>query len=141
MPLLAAQRVCDPQAPCRRGGERCSRCEAIDNLTEEDWYLIRFYRYVDDQYINQTPMGAGKDCPAILTPRLEAYRIALSIHGYPSALWPWLTEWARTLHRLHRLRELDRPSDWMRETAALGITIDGRGKMREEITPADVLPR
>ncbi len=119
--------MCNPQHPCRRGGERCSRCEAIDVLTEEDWYLIRFYHYVEDQYINQTPMGGGPDSPPVLTPRMEAYEAALRLHGYPRELWPWLTEWARTLHRL--FRKLDVVS-WPKEL----------GKSLRDVTPADLLP-
>ena len=131
MPLLAAQRVCKPENPCRRGGERCGRCEALDVLTDEDWYLIRFYHYVEDQYINQTPMGGGKDCPPLMTPRLEAYRAALEIHGYPRELWAWLTEWAKVLHRLHRKLDVVSALEWHREF----------GKPLRDVTPADLLPR
>ncbi len=123
--------LCKPENPCRRGGERCFRCLAIDVLTEEDWYLIRFYHYVEDQYINQTPNGAGEGCPAIVTPRLEAYQAALEIHGYPRELWPWLTEWAKTLHGLHRKLDVVSASEWQREL----------GKPLWDVTPADLLPR
>ena len=131
MPLLAAQRVCKPWAPCRRGGDRCSRCEALDVLTDQDWYLIQFYRYVEDQYINQTPMGGGKDQPPLLTPRLEAYQAALESHGYPRELWAGVTEWAKTLHRLHRKLDVVSASDWLREL----------GKPLHEVKPEDLLPR
>ena len=64
----------------------------------------------------------------MLTPRMEGYEAALRLHGYPRELWPWLTEWARTLHRLFRKQD---EVDWYSET----------GKTWGEITPDDVLPR
>lgn len=76
-------------------------------LTVADWYLLDFYRVVEAQYINQTPMGAGKDSPPLLTPRLEAYEAALRMHGYPRDHWAWLSHWAFILHRLrHGLEKL-----------------------------------
>ena len=128
MPLLTAGRnLCDARYnPCRRiHGVRCARCEAVAWLTETDWYLIRFYQSVQDQYINQTPMGAGKDNPLILTPRIEAYEVALRAYGYPRELWAWLLHWGQALHRLHR--KLDEVR-WYDET----------GKSLTEIRPEDV---
>ena len=94
-------------------------------MTPDDWYLIAFYRYVEDQYINQTPMGGGKDAPPLLTPRLEAYSSALSIHGYPPELWAWLTEWAKILFRLHRKLDV---VEWRLEL----------GKSLRDVTAADL---
>ncbi len=90
--------------------------------------MIQFYRYVEDQYINQTPMGGGPDSPPVLTPRMEGYEAALRLHGYPRELWPWLTEWARTLHRLFRKQDV---VSWPKEL----------GKSLRDVTPADLLPR
>lgn len=94
---------CGSDNPCRRGAnERCARCEANDVLTADDVYLLGFYRLVSDQYINQTPMGAGKDHPMVTTPRLEGYEAALRLYEYPREHWAWLTTWAIALHRFHK---------------------------------------
>lgn len=102
MPLLTAKpgRLCDERNPCRRYSNRCPRCNAADGLERSDWYILGFYRRVDDQYINQSPMGVAKDSPMCLTPRLEAWESALRIWGYPEDIWPWLVHWTVLLHRL-----------------------------------------
>lgn len=41
-----------------------------------------------------------KDGPSICTPRLEAFRAALEVHGYPRELWSWLMDGATMIHRL-----------------------------------------
>jgi len=111
--------------PCSRSGPRCGRCEAIDYLTDEDWYLIGFFYKVEDQYINQTPNGGTKESPAVLTVRLEGYEAALRIGNYPRDQWEWLVKWGKTLHRL--FRKLDN-INWYLET----------GKPLRDITPADL---
>ncbi len=122
MPLLTAQKQCGQHNPCRRGADRCARCNATDNLTDTDWYLVEFYRTVADQYINQTPMGAGEGQPMHLTPRLEGYEAALRIGGYPRELWRWLTHWAKVLHRFHRgLEKLPQTPEQRAHMASLGV--------------------
>ena len=79
---------------------------------------------VDDQYINQTPMGGGKDAPPLLTIRLDAYKIAFDLGGYPAEFETWMIYWARVLHRLHRKLET---VNWVQIV----------GKQRREITAAD----
>lgn len=97
---------CTQDIPCDKRSP-CPRCEAAAYLTAEDHYLLAFFRRVRDQYINQTPMGL-KDAPSIVTPRLEAYRVALRLYDYPRALWPWLTDGALMVHRLcNHLDEVD----------------------------------
>ena len=70
-------------------------------LTEEDWYVLSFYRRVGDLYINQTPMGVEKGQP-VLTPDLSAWKDVLEIYDYPKFLWTWLLDSSLMLHRLVR---------------------------------------
>ena len=98
---------------------------ALDVLTSKDWAAVNFYRRVSDQYINQTPMGAGKNRPPVLTPRLEGYEAALRVGSYPRHLWEWLMDTAAMLHRL--VREID-TVDWHMEL----------GKSLRDVTPEDV---
>lgn len=105
--------------PCRRGGEQCARCEARTHLTDDDWYLIDFYRTVQDQYINQGDMEGGG---ALTTPRLEGYEAALRLGGYPKELWAWLTHWAHQLHRFHRGTEkLPKTKEQLAHKRSLGV--------------------
>jgi hypothetical protein len=90
-----------------------------------DWVAIDFFHKVSDQYINQTPMGAGKGQPAILTVRLEGIHAALKLYDYPESQWAWLTDTANLIHRLlHKIEEVE----WLRET----------GKSYRDITIEDV---
>lgn len=84
--------------------------------------MIQFFRCVESQYINQTPMGAGRDTPPLLTPRLEGYEAALRLHRYPRELWEWLTHWAQVLHRFHRgLEALPVTSEQRAHLLRLGV--------------------
>jgi len=103
------------------------KCEAETWLTEDDWYLVAFYQRVSDQYFNQTPMGAEKGAPPVITPRLEGYEAALRLYRYPRAHWAWLVDGAVVLHRL--VNEGTAKFPWLRET----------GKRFHELTPEDLL--
>ena len=89
-----------------------------------DWAVIGFYLRVRDQYINQAPMGVTKG-PLPLHPRIESYRAALELFGYPVDTWAWLTDGALLLHRL--CNDLER-INWYVEC----------GKTLEHVTVDDV---
>ena len=79
--------TCTDNVPCRHY-DLCAGCQAKAWLTEEDWYLVRFYHHVADQV---TEGGL---------PRLEGYAAAFSLHGYPESVRYWLIRGAVMLHRL-----------------------------------------
>jgi hypothetical protein len=77
-------------------------------LEPGDWQVIGFYCRVRDQYDNLTPMGVEKGKPMALYPRIESYRAALELYGYPRTSWAWLTDGALLLHRLlHKLEHIN----------------------------------
>lgn len=71
--------------------------EAVDNLTQEDWDVVAFYRNVRDQVVNQAPLGT-KDGKPYTTPRLEAWEAACRLYGVPREQRCDLIETARWLH-------------------------------------------
>ena len=73
-------------------------------------------------------MGAGKDNPPILTPRVEGYEAVLRLQGYPAPLWGWLSEWARVLHRMRHKLVTMTEADWLRAT----------GKRWQDLRPEDL---
>lgn len=80
---------------------------------------------VRDQYDNLAPMGVEKGHKLPLIPRIESYRAALDLYGYPRATWRWLTDGALLLHRLiHGLEHIN----WHSEC----------GKMMAQLTASDV---
>jgi hypothetical protein len=93
---------CSKERPCINP---CVKCQAETWLTTDDWVVVGFFQRVSDQYINQAPMGTEKGKPPVVTPRLEAYEVALRAHRYPRELWGWLMDATRTLHNLfHGIR-------------------------------------
>ncbi len=83
-------------------------------LTAEDWYLIGFYRLVQDQVEGMANL-----------PRLDGYRAALELYEYPQAHHAWLVSGALTLHKL--INKQDTVA-WQLET----------GKLMSDIRPEDV---
>ena len=62
----------------------------------------------------------------VLTPRLEAYRAALELYGYPREEWETLTRGAVTLHRLiHKMDSVHWP--------------DEVGKPRHRVEPEELM--
>ncbi len=103
---------CNPEAPCNYY-EPCVACAARSALTNEDWYLIHFYRLV----ASQVDMNGN--------PRIEAYEVALRTYEYPKTHWATLMSGSMTLHRLISKQDV---VDWPRET----------GKRFDQITKDDV---
>lgn len=111
--LMTAETTCTDEQPCPRFSP-CSGCQARQILTSEDWYLISFYRLVAAQVDG---MGGR--------PRLEGYRAALDLYGYPRSHHTWLAAGAQMLHGL--MTKQDKVA-WQRET----------GKHYGQIRPEDV---
>ena len=59
--------------------------------------VVEFYRRVESQYTNQTPMGAAKGSPPVLTPRIGDW-IAILDRFYDRSLHSALLDAAQTLH-------------------------------------------
>jgi hypothetical protein len=71
--------------------------EAQQHLQPEDWDALAFYQAVDDQIINQAPMGTQDKKPCT-TLRLEALEAACRLHGVPRAARSRAVLLARFLH-------------------------------------------
>lgn len=97
--------TCNPEVPCSYY-EPCVACAAKKALTNDDWYLINFYRIV----ASQVDMNGN--------PRLEAYECALRSYEYPKKHWSHLMSGSMTLHRLIAKQDV---VDWKRE---LGVRFD-----------------
>ena len=126
----AASQACNPLLR-KCGG--CIRCVAEEVLDEAEWYIIVFFQRVQDQYINQTPMGTS-DGTVICTPRLEGYEAALRLYEYPREDWAVLIDYATLLTWVYDEREersSEVPDGSLRDSVP---GVDGDGPCRRRVT-------
>jgi len=79
VPLLNAGPLDIPKIHARCAFDPCVQCSASRYLTGEDWRVVKFYSVVQDQVVNQTPLGV-EGGRAVLTPRLEGWLAACELY-------------------------------------------------------------
>lgn len=72
----------------------------------EDWCVVDFYQAVQDQVVNQTPMGT-KSGDVVLTLRLEALEAACRLLDVPVDARAWIVDMARWFHHVVREKLTD----------------------------------